>query len=391
MSDITDFENASTEITQDVMEAAGVAAVVTDEVPVGAIVVALTIIIEELLKGTDEIQDAVQALVGHFDAILSAEDQVLHMRDVAKLVNEARAQLDPIRALSPGQSLSESQRATMDSTTDEVVRTLGDISYWKRPFFLELVYDDAFSGLLLPEPSLGPGSLVFEYRLTLPAYLEAIAIRLIVLLALDGEIKATRQSEIASIVTQLEEYYNKIRAGIVTIRPPTYLEIKPPPIGGPLAPTAWDTGDPFHHVSRPYGAVERYSTSAVVDSWPSDSIPIRGQSPPLPDSFEFRDFSARLALGSLSRSKKVYSAVGLPAVWRILIHLKALAGVPVPHTVDTGSVLSLREVDNVLATAILNRPSTGSQNAPISVRKLISMLGYSPPVFGYLRPVFWGW
>ena len=61
MSDITDFENASTEITQDVMEAAGVAAVVTDEVPVGAIVVALTIIIEELLKGTDEIQDAVLA------------------------------------------------------------------------------------------------------------------------------------------------------------------------------------------------------------------------------------------------------------------------------------------------------------------------------------------
>jgi hypothetical protein len=95
-----------------------------------------------LLNKTDEIQDAVKQLEGHFDAILSAGDQVLQMRDVAKLVNAARAQLDPTRALTPGQSLSESQRAIMDSKTDEVVRTLGDLSYWKRPFFSEVVYFD---------------------------------------------------------------------------------------------------------------------------------------------------------------------------------------------------------------------------------------------------------
>lgn len=131
---------------------------------------------------------------------------------------------------------------------------------------------------------------MFEYRLTLPAYLEAIAIRLIVLLALEGEIKVTRRSEIASIATQLEEYYNKIRAGIVTIRPPRYLEFT----SGPITVSAWDRGealDPppllggdLHTVSRPYGAVERYSMFAAVDSWPRDFVPQPGTI--LPDSFE---------------------------------------------------------------------------------------------------------
>src|SRR5262249_30428697 len=181
MSDATDFEGATATITEAALKAVGVAAAITGAVPVlGAAVVALTAL-ATLLHQTDEIQEKVKELERHFDAILSAEAQVVQMRDVANLVNAARAQLDPIRALSPGQSLSESQRAIMDSKSDEVVRTLGDLAYWKRPFFSEVVYFDNWSGSLPPEPSLGPGSLVFEYRLTLPAYLESIAIRLIVL------------------------------------------------------------------------------------------------------------------------------------------------------------------------------------------------------------------
>jgi hypothetical protein len=118
MSDATDFENATIEITKDTLAAAGVAAAITAQVPlVGAIVVGLTALITLLLNKTDEIQEAVKQLEGHFDAILSAGDQVLHMRDVANLVNAARAQLDPIRALSPGQSLSESQRAIIPTTS----------------------------------------------------------------------------------------------------------------------------------------------------------------------------------------------------------------------------------------------------------------------------------
>jgi hypothetical protein len=372
MSDATDFEGATTEITKDTLAAAGVAAAVTQEVPlVGAIVVGLTALITLMLNKTDEIQDAVKQLEGHFDAILSAGDQVLQMRDVANQLAKARAQLDPIRTLSPGQSLSESQRANMDSTTDEVVRTLGDLSYWKRPFLSEVVYFDTWSGSLPPDPSLGPGSLVFEYRLTLPAYLEAIAIRLIVLLALDGGIKATGQGEIAQIANQLEEKYNTIVAGIVTIRPPTLSDVQ-----SGLSDSNWNLGrkDPQSPASESardlYGAVERYSTLAAVGHWP------------VWFETDFRQFSAKLALGSLARWKKVYSEVGLAAVWRILIHLKALAGQTVPPSVDSGSAWSLREVDHVVATAMLNRPSTGSPNAPISARNLVSMVGSSPPSGG---------
>jgi hypothetical protein len=259
----------------------------------------------------------------------------------------------------------------MDSKTDEVVRTLGDLSYWKRPFFSEVVYFDTWSGSLPPDPSLGPGSLVFEYRLTLSAYLEAIAIRLIVLLALEGGIKATRQGEIAQIANQLEDKYKTIVAGIVTIRPPNLSDLQTG-----IEDSNWHLGRVAHGspaseaASNIYGAVERYSTLAAVAHWTG------------PLSTDFQQFSARLALGSLARWKKVYSAVGLAAIWRILIHLKALAGQPVPPSVDSGSAWSLREVDHVVATAMLNRPSTGSPNAPISARNLVSMVGSSPPSGG---------
>jgi hypothetical protein len=373
MSDATDFEGATTTITDAALKAAGVAAAVTATVPlVGAVAVAFTALLT-MLGQTDEIHEAVKQLDGHFDAILSAGNQVVQMRDVANLVNAARAQLDPIRALSPGQSLSESQRAVMDSKTDEVVRTLGDLAFWKRPFFSEVVYSDNWSGSLPPDPSLGPGSLVFEYRLTLPAYLESIAIRLIVLLALEGGIKATRQGEIAQIANQLEEKYNTIVAGIVTIRPPGFLDVE--------LPNTWMRGTPNSDLPGSpsaidiYGAVERYSTFATVDHWDMRQLPLPGP------GFDtgFLEFSAKHALGSLARWKKVYVAVGLADVWRILVHLKALAGRPVPPSVDLRSAWSLREVDHVLATQILNRPSTGSPNVPISARNLMRMIGSSPP------------
>jgi hypothetical protein len=69
-------------------------------------------------------------------------------------------------------------------------------------------------------------------------------------------------------------------------------------------------------------------------------------------------------------------------VWKMLIHLKALAGQPVPSSVDFRSAWSLREVDHVLATQILDQPSTGSPNVPISARNLMSMIGSSTPSGG---------
>src|SRR5262249_24284217 len=148
----------------------------------------------------------------------------------------------------------------------------------------------------------------------------------IVLLALEGGIKATRQGEIAQIANQLEEKYKLVLAGIVTIRPPTFDDV--------LNGDTWRFGRErsFQNVSPPaidiYGAVERYSTFAAVDNWDMNQVPY----PRI--LTDFAEFSAKLALGSLARWKKVYPAVGLADVWRILVHLKALAGQPVPPSVD---------------------------------------------------------
>jgi hypothetical protein len=402
MSDVTDFENAAPQILAGLATVADASeSVLTVISAYGAVVVALTALVLILTK-TDEIGDAVKQLEAHFDAVLSAENQVLQMRDVAKQLNAARAQLDPIRQLSPGQSLTDAQRATMDSTTDEVVRTLGDSSFWKRPFFPELVYpgvpsgastDDHWSGYLTPDPSLAPGSLVFDYRLTLAAYLEAIVIRLIVMLALEGKFTPAHQREIAEIASQLEGYYNTIRAAIVEIRKPTSIEIG---YFGIPARSSWDTDGepetPSAPFGRRYGAVEKYSAYHIVDHWPVQRFPTevdQGMEGRWTDAI-VRNFYATLGLGALARWKKVYAAVSLPAVKSCLIQLKALAGQPSPQRLDPGSGWSLREVDNLLATTILNQPTTGSPTSPISAIHLLRMINLNVPTkLGVAFGIFW--
>jgi hypothetical protein len=382
MSDVTDFENAYAQILTAVGTAAAATAGVMGAISgLGAAVVAITALVAISMQ-TDEIDDAVKRLEGYFDAILSATAQALQMRDIAKQLNAARAQLDPIRQLSPGQSLTDAQRATMDSTTDEVVRTLGDISFWKRPFFPELVYNDIWSGYLSPDPSLGPGSLVFDYRLTLPAYLEAIVIRLIVMLALEGKFTPAHQREIAEIANQLESYYDTIRAGIVKIREPTMNDLDYTEEA--FRSARWDTPDPGdladRTVYRLYGAVEKYSTHHIVDHWSEERLPnYTYQWTTDPTDSRVRNFYATLGLGALGRWKKVYAAVGLPAVRSCLIQLKALAGEPSPQRLDPGSGWSLREVDNLLATAILNQPTTGSPATPVSAIHLLRVIYLNIP------------
>jgi hypothetical protein len=383
MSDVTDFESASNQILAELADALGAAdAVVSVISNYGTVVVAITALVLILAK-TDEIDNAVKQLEAHFDAVLSAEDRVLQMRDVAKQLNPARAQLDPIRQLSPGQSLTDAQRAIMDSTTDQVARTLGDISFWQRPFFPELVYNydyhDHWSGYLSPDPSLRPGSLVFDYRLTLPAYMEAIVIRLIVMLALEGKFTPAHRSETAEIAGRLEGYYNTIRAAIVKIRQPALTDIEyralPP---ASLDSSNWDVdGDVVNHqIGRRYGAVEKYSAYNSIDHWSAQSFPT--SQGPWTDAM-VRLFYARLGLGALARWKKVYAAIGLPAVRSSLVKLKALAGEPSPVRSDPSSGWSLREVDNLLATTILNQPTTGSPATPISAVHLLRMIDMNVP------------
>jgi hypothetical protein len=382
MSDITDFETALAQIavaTATAIEEAEVTAVSAATI-IGAAVIAVTALVA-LINHVDEIADAVKQLEAHFDAILNAEGQVIQMRDVADKLHTARALLDPIAELGPGQTLTDAQRSTMDVTSYAVVGTLGDISYWKRPFFTELVYSDTWSGFLTPDPALRTGSLVFDYRLTLPAYVEAIVIRLIVILALDGKLTANRQSEIATIAGQLETYYNMIRAAIVTIRPPALADTE----SLMLNASNWDRGgaaplsppDPVSH--RIYGAVEKYSTFRVTDHWPDQSPYGPPFSNILPTDDQFHRFSGVLALGSLARWKKVYAGVGLDSVRRFLLQLKALAGQPPARPQDSGSGWSLREVDHLLATTMLNQPSTGSPQKPISAVNLLTMIVLNEP------------
>jgi len=380
MSDATDFEAAALEITKTEATAVAVGATAAAAVPiVGEVIIAITALIYALaaiFDQTDEIQNAVQALTLHFDAILSAENQVLLMRDVSSVLAIATAQRDVVRELSPGQSLTDAQRALLDSNTDQVVQTLGDIAYWQRPFFNEAVYSDAWSGFLAPEPSLEPGSVVFDYRLTMPAYLESIVIRLIAMLALDGQFKPRRREEVARIASQLEGYHDKIARAIVKIPAPTDAEL----IAG-VQDSWWDLGghgpgaSPYKRPpARIYGAVETYSAYSAIDTWQDEAYDL---------GVDRRYFYNRLALGTLARCKKVYLDVGLHSVWSVVRRLKIIAEVPLTTTFDVGSDWSLAEVGDLLVAPAPDAPPR------YSAIDLVALVSKSLPIS--FRDAFANW
>lgn len=405
-SDLTDFAKDKLKINGTVLEVLKVGETLfkTMSGVVSAIDTAKTILSKlGIFDGNDEltvISQNVNTLLRDFQVLFAeqtAEDRIRRMVDVAKILEDARQQLSVVRRNSP---LTDAQKAIMDNDSGAAVRTLGNLAFYLRPSFPELVYRDAWAGILTPPVPAGFqafDNVAFDYRLTLPAYIELILIRQIVTVAVVEDFRRVLALDAVEILKQLESLYTTIRDGIVSHVPPTFIqmEIMASYLGDVMQPPSfydyslWDQG------GRLYGAVERYSAASVVDAYPA------GRNPNFYEYFLIQDdtiyvwikeyksaatenykrFLAGHAIGTLARRKELYATVGLPTIWAILNQLRILAGnASAVQITDPDQVWSLREVDNAVATAMLNQSSTASPNGSISIKNLLGMLGATAPM-----------
>jgi hypothetical protein len=393
---------ASQEVGAILEIAAGVVLLLTGAgAVVGISVIALGVL--GLFSKTDDLESNVQKLVADFNILFSelqAEADIALMRSVGDKIDNARTALRTLRMFPDDPNLKNPNGAVLFNSSLEV-ETLGDIRFYQRPFFPAASYSDPWSGRIDPPafPHSTGSSIVFDYRLTLPAYLEAIAIRLTILTVLVPNFRKSDQAELRdNMANRLENLYAMIRDGIVPIRKPTVQEI--------LSTRVFDANDgtliriepsPWDKVGRLYGAVERYSAVSVVDQYHFDRFLPDSQDaflvasevrfgerdnpnpPPLPEprfpSHEaLAPFLLEYAIGILARSKAVYNVLGLPKLKAAVNLLKEFAGEPRMETRPDGD-WSIRELDSTVATILFNQPSTADgPNAPIKVSKIFTLI-----------------
>jgi hypothetical protein len=307
-----------------------------------------------LFQQTDEVQQLVTQLWRNFQVVLEGLNESQTMRDVANQIETARSELENYLEFAPDDPAASGIDANWDKlspfvldNTLRAVNTLGDPAYWQRPFFTDLVYFSEWTNSLTPPLE---GNLVFDYRLTLPAYLEAIAIRIIILAALVKDYRTKNSVEIYQYITTLEGYFKTIRDGIVELRPPQPIELTESPLAMSLQGPAnclWTTfgtwppgqGDLF-------GAVERYSTFQLVDSWPAEEYPLAFLNTLMTstDPNAYSKFLVRHVVRTMSRWKQIYNKIGLGVLAATLVQLRALVGIsPVALEPPTGD-WSVREL-----------------------------------------------
>lgn len=307
-----------------------------------------------ILDADDPLKSAVDEIKNAFDYSLSTEDTSLKMILVADKVDEARGAYALLRDHAPEHasgptvpgSLWDEDRGIVDRDSNDAVVSLTNEAYWQRPFLGQQYSDPAFGFWeAMYGESMTPeviGGAVFDYRLTLPAFLEVIILRLIIIAAINDNWRpatGVADTPISKATDRLEKVVTKIRAGIREMLPPTPDQLQlvpPPPDPRPtsLAPTArhswWRT------YSSLFGAVEVYSTYHAVDRWPDDEWPSPTVWPSQVTAYEqqlkehdyYDSFRIRHLVRTMARWKQVYINIGLSQAVSVLAQLKALTGQP---------------------------------------------------------------
>jgi hypothetical protein len=284
--------------------------------------------------------DPVEALRGHIDQLVrdfhgvaAALDRQHSMRAVAEQLSSARTQLLNLTEHAPNDASSvgvdpvwDELRPFVLNNSLQAVVTLGDPAYWQRVFIPELTYQKWHPQQLRPTPAVSgsaglPSGLVYDYRLTLPAYLEAISIRLTIVVAIVKNYRTAMIPELNLMITTLEDNFKKIRGGIWDVL---------------WAPTLYDDNleFPFNGVGSwiesgaRVGAVEIYSAVDVAFPWPMNTFPLvdiqyDGNAE---TAAKWYKFLVQYAVRNWVRWKMVYDLVGLNAVADTIMSLKRIAG-----------------------------------------------------------------
>ena len=389
-----------------------------------------------ILETSESLEDKVDRIITMFEdlfEVVSEADQAERIRDIAEKHNEAINQVRKIRnelAINENlENLSESERALIDRDTSLAVVNLGDIDFYKRPFYEQEFYEDSWSR---KRPPPEEGGLAFDYRQALLAFLHCIQIRLEILLLLEWETPVTAFPEWNDLARDLEVIYYKIFNEALFELPlptmPFWYRITDPP----SAPSGAEMANPLHFESiwerrggRLYGVVDLVSGIGFVTKFPREMgfgiwKPFHNQVPfhptldawsrPLNVFLALRDefpqdtgtwsneylrsaefparmkavrllywqFALRHQLLTRKRKKQLYQTLGLDQVWSILQTLNRLAP-DRNHSrePDFGNTWSLKEVDKIVAKVLFAKDSTAEQrnSNTISLKSLLGFLG----------------
>src|SRR5260370_5386288 len=133
---------------------------------------------------------------------------------------------------------------------------------------------------------------------------------------IDPHYQDIAKTEASGYANTLLGRYAQMWAGIASIRAVTFQELQQciaaatPPIPAPFSPVAF-----WYLANRPYGAVDTYSTVAVIGQFPPDQIPYLNTNA-FPDVLQemYNKFWFRQRVGTLARWKRVYRLMVLPNV-----------------------------------------------------------------------------
>ena len=214
---------------------------------------------------------------------------------------------------------------------------------------------------------------MFNYTYVLCAYMRSLMIFLAVGDALDSRFTQDYQAQFRASADALQNKLETIRSGIVNVSAPTLKDLQALlDTGGPPQPhrRIWDVN------GRPFGAVNIYSGASAVGGYSKFDQSLQNAAD-VNDTVGLLKFYAKYLVRTIGRSKEVYRQIGLPAAWRVVNNLRALAGDPPLPGPDFGD-WSLREMFTLIGGG--NTPILGGQQfAPLTARNLLGMFKSAPP------------
>src|SRR5262245_46013329 len=147
MGDITEFFQNELKVSKEaaatIKKAEGLIATIS---AIGTVVGAAKSVLDLYFDQSDQTRSQVDELIEEFRAVTASSESVALMREVALQIEDARTQADAVRSFLPGELNSESQRGLILNNSEQVVRKLGNRSFWLRPFFIEGAYRDPWVG-----------------------------------------------------------------------------------------------------------------------------------------------------------------------------------------------------------------------------------------------------
>ena len=298
--------------------------------------------------------------------------------------------------------------------------------YWRRIFLPEALYEDIWSGVAYPDgvsAQGAPDDCIWDYRMAMPAFLEIIACRSIVLLASSSGEQAAHTDEMLGLADGLCERYLKILGNIRTIRPPSYQELAdliPATNDGnfyvldvedstthlPLSSAErneilqnWVPGGRWRLANYLTGVVEAWTGYRCAVGYPRGELDtgaaylaltgsfwvsganMAGAKVSIKDPQAFQAFYDRFVLRHALRTEvqrqRLFNELGLRGILNSIRFLYATLHAAPSQWLPDCSVRSIREAFDLIAPA---RQPSAMEGGAISLRKMADVIGVSAPL-----------